>query len=212
MPNTPHSTFTVPLGMHPNLGFSQARGGGATGSAAAEIEADRTDSYVVLGPSGVWASDDVVDQIDSSAWSGFGILSRRFGSPTVPTNAEFTVPDDLDGAFVIYNADGEIFFDVDTDNGDERVVVGSSAYSASRTVLRHGSSGYVSIEGASSADIRLQISGSSFILGTGTNRAPQVPQLTTAQRTALTATDGMIVYDTDLTAFYFREGGAWVTK
>jgi len=39
-----------------------------------------------------------------------------------------------------------------------------------------------------------------------------VPRMTTTQRGALTAVDGMIVYDTDLNAFYFRENGSWVTK
>jgi hypothetical protein len=38
-----------------------------------------------------------------------------------------------------------------------------------------------------------------------------VPRMTTSQRTALTAVDGMIVYDTDVDAFYFYEAGAWVT-
>lgn len=44
-----------------------------------------------------------------------------------------------------------------------------------------------------------------------TTGALLVPRMTTAQRTALTATDGMIVYDTTVIAFYFYENGAWVT-
>ncbi len=39
-----------------------------------------------------------------------------------------------------------------------------------------------------------------------------VPRLTTAQRTALTTTNGSIVYDTDLNVFYFFENNNWVTK
>lgn len=39
-----------------------------------------------------------------------------------------------------------------------------------------------------------------------------VPRMTTAQKTGHTAINGEIVYDTDLTAFYFYENGAWVTK
>ena len=38
------------------------------------------------------------------------------------------------------------------------------------------------------------------------------PVRTTAERTALTAIDGMVVYDSDLNAFYFYENGSWVTK
>lgn len=39
-----------------------------------------------------------------------------------------------------------------------------------------------------------------------------VPRMTTTQRNALTPINGMIVYDTSLTAFYFYENGGWVTK
>lgn len=36
-----------------------------------------------------------------------------------------------------------------------------------------------------------------------------VPRVTTIERNALTATNGMLVYDTDLNAFYKYENGAW---
>lgn len=39
-----------------------------------------------------------------------------------------------------------------------------------------------------------------------------VPRMTTAQRDALTAVNGMIVYNTTTNQFNFRENGAWVTK
>lgn len=39
-----------------------------------------------------------------------------------------------------------------------------------------------------------------------------VPRMTTAQRDALTAVNGMIIYNTDTDQFNFREAGAWVTK
>jgi hypothetical protein len=45
-----------------------------------------------------------------------------------------------------------------------------------------------------------------------TTGAITVPRMTTTQRTALTPANGMIVYDTTLTAFYFYENGSWVTK
>jgi hypothetical protein len=38
-----------------------------------------------------------------------------------------------------------------------------------------------------------------------------VSRMSTAQRNALTAVDGMIIYNTSTTAFNFRENGAWVT-
>lgn len=37
-------------------------------------------------------------------------------------------------------------------------------------------------------------------------------RMTTAQRDALAAVDGMLIYNTSTTAFNFRENGAWVTK
>ncbi len=39
-----------------------------------------------------------------------------------------------------------------------------------------------------------------------------VPRMTTAQRDALTAVNGMIVYNTTTNQFNFREAGVWVTK
>lgn len=42
-------------------------------------------------------------------------------------------------------------------------------------------------------------------------KALLIPRLTTAQRTGLTALNGMVVYDTDIGAFYIYEAGAWGT-
>jgi len=44
----------------------------------------------------------------------------------------------------------------------------------------------------------------------GTNGAVLLPRLTTAQRDALTPTDGMIIYNTTTSKFQGRAGGAWV--
>lgn len=44
-----------------------------------------------------------------------------------------------------------------------------------------------------------------------TTRAFLASRMTTTQRNALTAADGMIIYNTTTGAFNFREGGAWVT-
>ena len=46
---------------------------------------------------------------------------------------------------------------------------------------------------------------------TSTTGALVVPRMTTAQRDALTALDGMIIYNTSTTAFNFYENGGWVT-
>jgi hypothetical protein len=45
-----------------------------------------------------------------------------------------------------------------------------------------------------------------------TTEALLVSRMTTAQRDALTALNGMIIYNTSTNAFNFRENGSWVTK
>jgi YD repeat-containing protein len=65
------------------------------------------------------------------------------------------------------------------------------------------SSGHVGITGAPATSAALEIE--------STTGALLVPRMTQAQRTALTAVNGMIVYDTTNNAFYFYENGAWVT-
>lgn len=47
---------------------------------------------------------------------------------------------------------------------------------------------------------------------TSTTGALIVPRMTTAQRDALTAVNGMIIYNTTTNEFNFYENGAWVTK
>lgn len=128
MPDTAHRLATVPLGLHPSLGFSQVRGGGAAGSAAASIEADRADAYVLLGPSGTYASADWVDHIDSSAWTAFGVLSRSFGSDYAPTAATFTVPSTVNDGFGVID-----------ENGEQKILVddGTSALYFSNTTDNH---------------------------------------------------------------------------
>ena len=46
---------------------------------------------------------------------------------------------------------------------------------------------------------------------TSTTGALLVPRMTTAQRDALTAVNGMIIYNSQTNAFNFYENGAWVT-
>ena len=47
---------------------------------------------------------------------------------------------------------------------------------------------------------------------TSTTGALIVPRMTGAQRDALSAANGMIVYNTSTNEFNFRENGAWITK
>jgi len=50
---------------------------------------------------------------------------------------------------------------------------------------------------------------SSLVLGTGTAYAPQMAQLTTAQRDALTATNGMIIYNTSTSQMQMYSNSTW---
>ena len=47
---------------------------------------------------------------------------------------------------------------------------------------------------------------------TSTDGALLVPRMTSTERDALTAINGMILYNSTTGAFNFYEGGAWVTK
>lgn len=101
MTDTPHRLATVPLGLHHSLGYSQVRGGGATGSAAASIEADRVDAVVVLGPGGTYAGGNFAHRCDSSAWTAFAVLSYSWGSGAVPIVARFVIDDAQNDGFVV---------------------------------------------------------------------------------------------------------------
>lgn len=48
-----------------------------------------------------------------------------------------------------------------------------------------------------------------YALG-GTTNALQLPQVTTAERDAIKANNGMIVYNTTTNAYNFYENGSWV--
>jgi hypothetical protein len=114
MPDLAHRLATVPFGLHPSLGFSQSRGGGAEGSAAASIEADRADALVILGPGGTYAGSDFAERIDASAWTAFGVLNRTFGSATVPHSFGFTVQDGLTNALTLADENGDQYLHVRT--------------------------------------------------------------------------------------------------
>lgn len=70
-------------------------------------------------------------------------------------------------------------------------------------LLLNPSGGRVGIGGVPAASALLDL--------TSTTGALLVPRMTTAQKNALTAENGMIVYDTDLGKFQGREAGAWTS-
>ena len=60
-------------------------------------------------------------------------------------------------------------------------------------------------------DLRINEFGGNVDIATATG-ALIVPRMTIAQRNALTAVNGMIIYNTTTAAFNFYEDGAWTTK
>lgn len=100
-----------------------------------------------------------------------------------------------------YNAD------VSSDNLTNSTAVGANAVVAASNSLVLGGTGANAVKvgiGTTSPQGALDVS--------STTGALIVPRMTTAQRDALTAVNGMIIYNTTTNQFNFYENGAWVTK
>lgn len=201
-----HDLITVPMGMHPPLGFSSVRGTGATGSAAAILEADRADAMVWLAPGGSWAGGQTAFVVDSSAWTALGILATRIGSALAPSVLEVNVPDNQSNAVLVQDATGLDYVRLQNTNGGEQLVIGNTTTDPNVVVLTDG---YLALQNTT-RDARMQLSGNALVLNTETDVAPQVTQLTTGQRDALTPTNGMLLYNTSLNELHARINGAWV--
>ena len=67
-------------------------------------------------------------------------------------------------------------------------------------------------QGSTSVATRLTIGSDGTLDHNTTTGALLVPRMTTTQRDALTAANGMIIYNTSTNAFNFYENGSWVTK
>ena len=133
---------------------------------------------------------DVVGNIKADSWF-YGDIWQNDGSAQ-PLRAK---------------ANGNVLFVADADNT-------SPASGDDFEFYSHGEAG---------ANLKMVITGDGNV-GIGT-ASPQgaldvsstagaliVPRMTTAQRVALTAVNGMIIYNTDDNQFNFYENGAWVTK
>jgi hypothetical protein len=93
-----------------------------------------------------------------------------------------------------------------TSAGDYTFAFGSNfTTSASHAVIFHDSGTPIKVGiGTTNPQGALDVS--------STTGALIVPRMTTAQRNALTAVNGMIIYNTTTNQFNFYENGAWVTK
>lgn len=154
---------------------------------------------------GNWLSNDGGDEgvwIDTD-----GDVGIRTSSPTVPLTVKGGTDVSLaSGGYVTIGSMDATNITVD----DNEIMARNNG--AAETLHLNNSSGNVII----------CQSGGNVGIGTGspagaldvssTTGAFIVPRMTTAQRDALTAVNGMIIYNTTTNQFNFRENGAWVTK
>lgn len=116
---------------------------------------------------------------------GNGFTRRIVGDP------EFKIPST--GTYGIKDSADADLWTLDEATGDVTVVKGDLDLTA----------GSLAVVNTIIAEV-----GDALVLGTGNDKAPQVPQITTAQKGGLATALGMIVYDTD-TAQFEGYDGAW---
>lgn len=109
----------------------------------------------------------------------------------------FGVADNTGNAFVLSQGEGgDAYLAVDTTNGSELVKFGNATTNPGFNFLGSGALSVRSITGNA---------GSSITIG-DTTHALQFPSLTSAQRDALTAADGMVIYNTTTSQFEQYDG------
>lgn len=146
---------------------------------------------VTVNPTNIIMQDD--------EWIGSSVSTEaliRFDLSTTPNQFEILQADvgiydeDPDFRLEVAGSSGDGYFGVSTDDTTDGdiFIIDSSGNVGIGTTSPQGALDVVSTTGG-------------FI----------VPRMTTAQRNALTAVNGMIIYNTDTPAFNFYENGAWVT-
>lgn len=107
---------------------------------------------------------------------------------------------------------GSVIFEPQITDGASAI----SFYYNTQTNLSTAGAKLLSISNASTEKFYIDKDGNTETQGglilNSTSNALLVPRMTTTQKNALTAVNGMILYDTTLNAFYFYENGSWVTK
>jgi hypothetical protein len=119
------------------------------------------------------------------------------------SGAELTLNTTSSYAGMEIRQNGTSKWTVGWDAGSQYFYFYSTKTSPGTKMVIHDSTGNVGI-GTTSPQGALDVS--------STTGALIVPRMTTAQRNALTAVNGMIIYNTTTNQFNFYEAGAWVTK
>lgn len=97
-------------------------------------------------------------------------------------------------------------------NAPEGILIRAQTTSGAMAIRQQGTTAHSRFEGQVTMGADATPAASAALDISTTTGALLVPRMTTTQRDALTAANGMIVYNTTTGAFNFYEGGAWVTK
>lgn len=131
-------------------------------------------------------------------------LVRVGNSGANGTAIELNVDDNRASAFLLQEST-RVYIDLTTTNAAEALTFGNTT---TNPFFRFLSSGSLRIDNGT-LDARIDVNGSALRLNTETDVAPMITNMTTTQRNALTAQNGMMIYNTTVPQFEVYENGAW---
>ena len=182
-----------------NIGSSANDGTGDTLRAAGtKINANFQEVYTHLGGN----SDNLTTQISLKDSGGVGTIIFE-GTSTDSHETKLIATDPTaDRTIAFPNAGGDVVLDTATQTLTNKTLTSPNIDSGTIDGAVIGGSTAAAITGTA-------ISGTSLTI-TGSTGTVQLPTLTTTQRNALTAVNGMLIYNTTDSKIQAYAGGAWV--
>ena len=182
-----------------NIGSSANDGTGDTLRAAGtKINANFQEVYTHLGGN----SDNLTTQISLKDSGGVGTIIFE-GTSTDSHETKLIATDPTaDRTIAFPNAGGNVVIDTATQTLTNKTLTAPDINSGTIDGTVIGGSTAAAITGTA-------ISGTSLTI-TGSTGTVQLPTLTTTQRNALTAANGMLIYNTTDSKIQAYAGGAWV--
>lgn len=195
IPDDDHTQYALLVG---RAGGQTLIGGTAAGDdLTLQSTSDATRGLVIFGPAGTTVYDEVNDRLGVGI--GVPVQTLHVNSGTVDGIARFESSDDSANIW-IQDDDTAAYLSVK----DNYISLGGTAIPAATNINIHETTGHVGIGTATpAASARLEIS--------TTTGALLVSRMTTAQRNALTAVNGMIIYNSDNNRLEAYENGAWIS-